>query len=136
MENDTQAPMTQGVHHIGLNVDRLEASAAFFIDVLGWKETRRDPDYPAIFVTDGKIMLTLWGAAEDARHFDFRHNVGLHHVAFTVASREALDAVHARIKTTQDVSIEFAPELLRDGPAMHMMCFEPSGIRVEFIWPG
>lgn len=136
MENDTQAPMTQGVHHIGLNVDRLEASAAFFIDVLGWREVRRDLDYPAIFVTDGAIMLSLWSAVEGARSFDFHRNVGLHHVAFIVTGREALDAVHTRIKTTQDVSIEFAPELLRDGPAMHMMCFEPSGIRVEFIWPG
>ncbi len=127
---------TQGIHHLGLNVDRLQDSADFFINLLGWKVVRRDPDYPAIFVTDGQIMLTLWGAADDAQAFHYRQNVGLHHVAFRVASREALDAVYQRIKHAANVQIEFSPEWLRDGPAMHMMCFEPSGIRVEFIWQG
>jgi lactoylglutathione lyase len=32
------------------------------------------------------------------------------------------------------VRVEFAPELLRGGPAKHCMLYEPSGIRVEFIW--
>ncbi len=130
------APVTQGIHHIGLNVSRLEASAAFFVDVLGWSEVRRDPDYPAIFVSDGQLMVTLWGAEEGAAAFSFRGNVGLHHVAFRVPSREVLETVYQRIKLAPDVRIEFSPERLRDGPAMHMMCFEPSGIRVEFIWLG
>ena len=132
----TEQAITRGIHHLGLNVGRLEASADFFVRVLGWREVRRDPDYPAIFVSDGMVMLTLWGANPDANSFDFHHNVGLHHVAFTVPSREALDEVCARIRGAEDVCIEFAPEPLRGGPAMHMMCYEPSGIRVEFIWPG
>lgn len=136
MTMPAQKPMTQGVHHLGFNVGRPEASAAFFVELLEWREVHRDADYPAIFVSDGMIMLTLWGAAEGACSFDYHRNVGLHHVAFTVASREALEAVYARIRGAGGVAIEFAPELLRDGPAMHMMCFEPSGIRVEFIWPG
>ena len=132
----TEGAITRGIHHIGLTVGRLEASAAFFTEVLGWQEVRRDPGYPAIFVTDGAVMVTLWGAKPDANSFDFHHNVGLHHVAFTVPSREALENVYARLHEAEDVCIEFAPELLRGGPAMHMMCFEPSGIRVEFIWAG
>ena len=35
-----------------------------------------------------------------------------------------------------DVKIEFSPEQLGQGPAKHMICYDPSGIRVEFIWPG
>lgn len=130
--------MTQGVHHIGLTVSQLEVSAAFFTQTLGWQEVRRVPEYPAIFVSDGVIMVTLWQAAvpASAQGFDHRHHIGLHHVAFRVTSREALDEVYARVREA-GVAIEFAPELLRDGPAMHMMCYEPSGIRVEFIWlPG
>jgi len=132
----TEPAITRGIHHLGLNVGRLEASADFFVRLLGWREVRRDPDHPAIFVSDGTVMLTLWGAAPDANSFDFRHNVGLHHVALAVPSRAALDAVCARIREAEGVSIEFAPEPLRGGPAMHMMCIEPSGIRIEFIWPG
>jgi catechol 2,3-dioxygenase-like lactoylglutathione lyase family enzyme len=128
---------TQGAHHIGLTVSRLEDSAGFFTTLLGWHEVRRDPDYPAIFVSDGAVLLTLWATrgADGARGFDKDRNVGLHHLALRVASRDALEAAHARLSDA-GVEIEFAPEPLRGGPAMHMMCYEPSGIRVELIWPG
>lgn len=129
-------PITHGVHHIGLTVSRLEESAAFFVNVLGWKEVRRDRDYPAIFVSDGATLVTLWKNKENPPGaFDRMKNVGLHHVAFTVKSEAALKRVHALLKKN-DVEIQFPPQLMRGGPAKHMMCFEPSGIRVEFTWPG
>lgn len=53
-------PITKGVHHIGLTVSKLEESAAFFTTLLGWREVRRNEDYPAIFVSDGHVMVTLW----------------------------------------------------------------------------
>ncbi len=132
---DSGQAVTQGVHHLGLTVSHLAESAAFFIEVLGWQEVRRAPEYPAVFVSDGTVMVTLWQAvgAESAQSFDHQHNVGLHHVAFRVASRAALASVFARVQAS-GARIEFPPELLRDGPMMHMMCYEPSGIRVEFIW--
>lgn len=130
--------LTSGTHHIGLTVSDLEASAGFFTGLLGWQEVRRDPGYPAIFVSDGKIMVTLWALKETyaANIFNKDRNVGLHHVAFTVDSEQTLDRIYQTLSAAENVRIEFAPELLRDGPMKHMMCFEPSGIRVEFIWPG
>ena len=127
--------LTQGAHHIGLTVSRLAASAAFFTETLGWREVRRVPEYPAIFVSDGSLMVTLWQAAEpdSTQAFDHKNTIGLHHVAFRVASREALDRVFERVSET-GARIEFAPEWLGEGPAMHMICYEPSGIRVEFIF--
>lgn len=129
-------PITQGMHHIGLTVSRLEESADFFVSRLGWKEVRRNPEYPAIYVSDGSTMVTLWASrTSPSNPFDKDKNVGLHHVAFQVASEAALHEVYGRL-LAGGMKIEFAPELLGRGPAMHMMCFEPSGIRVEFIWPG
>lgn len=126
-------PMTSGAHHIGLTVSRLEESAGFFVDVLGWAEVKRDPVYPAIFVTDGVLMVTLWEVKSDTpTAFDRKENIGLHHLALSVESFEALDAVYEKVKK-HGIEIEFAPELLRNGPARHMMCYEPSGIRIEFI---
>jgi catechol 2,3-dioxygenase-like lactoylglutathione lyase family enzyme len=61
--------------------------------------------------------------------------LGLHHLALLVDSRETLDEIYAHL-LEHAVHIEFPPELLRDGPAQHMICYEPSGIRLEFIWPG
>ena len=26
--------------------------------------------------------------------------------------------------------------VIREGPSMHMMCYDPSGIRIEFYYPG
>ncbi len=127
--------LTQGVHHVGLTVNRLEASAKFFTQLLGWDEVKRNNDYPAIFVSDGSNMITLWQAkTESPVAFDKNNNIGLHHIAFTVASEDDLNTVYNKLK--DKVAIEFAPELLGEGPAKHMMCYEPSGIRVEFIWLG
>lgn len=129
--------LTQGAHHIGLTVSHLEDSANFFITLLGWKEIKRDAEYPAIFVSDGSTMVTLWQARSDSPvEFDKNHNVGLHHIAFRVETEDALNQISDIMQGAENVSMEFAPELLRDGPARHMMVYEPSGIRVEFIWPG
>lgn len=129
-----QQPVTYGMHHLGLTVSELDASAEFFTHVLGWREARRDPTYPAIFVTDGTLMITLWGVKSGTPNpFDREKNIGLHHLALAVESVDVLNLVHKKLEDN-GVEIEFSPELLRGGPAMHMMCYEPSGIRVEFIW--
>jgi catechol 2,3-dioxygenase-like lactoylglutathione lyase family enzyme len=129
-------PRTLGCHHVGLAVSRLEDTAAFFTQVLGWREVGRRPAYPAVFVSDGTVMVTLWALGEGAAPFDRRTNAGLHHLALRVPSEAALEDVHAALRSAPGVRIEFAPEPLGDGPARHMMCYEPSGIRIEFIWSG
>ena len=128
--------ITRGVHHVGLTVSNLEESAAFFSSLLGWKEVRRDDEYPAVFLSDGSVMLTLWKNREEPpAGFDKDRNVGLHHMAFLVETESDLDRIHDTL-VRNGMEIEFSPELLRKGPAKHLMCYEPSGIRVEFIWPG
>ena len=127
--------LTSGCHHLGLTVRKLEDSARFFTECLGWKEVRRDESYPAIFVSDGSVMVTLWKSKlPDPPVFDKNH-VGLHHVAFMVDNAAALEVCYRNIKA-YGLTIEFAPELLRGGPAKHMMFYEPGGNRVEIIWPG
>jgi len=130
--------LTQGAHHIGLTVPDLAGARAFFIDTLGFDQVGEKPDYPAVFVTDGTTMITLWQAADPANAvpFDRKNNVGLHHFALKVADAGALDSLYHRLDTTNGVDIEFAPEPLGGGPTRHMMCFIPGGIRMEFIAPG
>jgi catechol 2,3-dioxygenase-like lactoylglutathione lyase family enzyme len=123
----------QGIHHIGFSVSNLQASAQFFTQLLGWSIAKERPDYPAIYVTNGHAFVTLWQAEEGAAAFDRRNNVGLHHIAFTVTTEEALNEVFSRAKNYPGVRIEFAPELVGAGPAKHCMLYEPSGIRVEFF---
>jgi catechol 2,3-dioxygenase-like lactoylglutathione lyase family enzyme len=128
--------ITKGIHHIGLTVSKLEDSAYFFTSLLGWKEVGRNEEYPAIFVSDGSIMITLWATREEPSvRFNRNKNIGLHHVALQVESEDDLNRVHERL-VDNGIKVEFSPELLRQGRAKHMMCYEPGGIRVEFIWPG
>ena len=126
---------TQGAHHVGLTVPDLAQTRAFFLDVLGFEQVGEKPDYPAVFVSDGVTMITLWQAASPASavSFDRKNVIGLHHLALKVDSKGALNALHEKLATTKDVAIEFAPEPLGEGPAAHLMCTIPGGIRVEFI---
>ena len=130
------APRTLGAHHIGLTVPDVERTRNFFVNVLGFSQVGERPHYPAIFVSDGTVMLTLWQAADpvSAIRFDRRNVIGLHHVALRVDGH-ALDAFHERLKTVEGVTIEFAPETLGDGPARHMMFSIPGGVRMELIAP-
>ncbi len=121
------------IHHLGLSVSKLKESAAFFTECLGWEIVKRKPHYPAIFVSSGECVITLWQTQEDAEEFDRNNNVGLHHLALRVKSNTELKALFDRVKHYQDVSIEFSPEPLDEGPAQHFMINDPSGIRIEFI---
>ena len=134
MSNNT---ITQGVHHVGVTVPDLAETRAFFMDTLGFTQVGEVPDYPAVFLTDGTIMITLWQAKDPASAvpFDRENVIGLHHLALQVGGNGSLDDVHARLQSTENVTVEFAPEPLGDGPTRHMMCTIPGGIRVEFIAP-
>lgn len=128
--------ITHGIHHLGLTVSKLEESADFFTSLLGWHEVRRNDEYPAIYISDGSIMLSLWAIKQQTLiEFNKESNIGLHHVAFTIKDESDLNNICKRL-ANNGTQIEFAPEPLGKGPAKHMMCYEPSGVRIEFIWPG
>ena len=135
-EGGDREVLTRGMNHVGLTVRDLDKSTAFFTEVLDWEEVGGFSDYPSKFVTDGEVFLTLWQATdpETAVAFDRKNNVGLHHLAFTVVSREALDVLYERFLQADGVVIEFSPEPNGGGPTIHMMIREPSGNRLEFAW--
>ncbi|MFT5350370.1 MAG: lactoylglutathione lyase [Planctomycetota bacterium] len=127
-------PLTSGFNHLGLSVLYLDKSTQFFTETLGWKLSGEDPDYPASFLTDGEMFLTLWQVSDPASaiKFDRKNNVGLHHLAISVPGFDELDALYEKVKQVEGVVIEFAPELAYGGPTKHMMVREPSGNRLEF----
>jgi catechol-2,3-dioxygenase len=137
MNNGADKPLTAGVHHVGLSVADLEASAEFFIGCLGWQKVGGVAAYPSVFVSDGKIMLTLWRVKdpETSVAFDRRKNVGLHHLALAVESRSALEALFAKVSRWPGISVELAPEPFAGGAMLHAMIYEPGGTRIEFAAP-
>ena len=127
--------ITEGSHHIGLTVPDLIATRNFFVDILGFEQVGEVPDYPAIFISDGTILLTLWQAVEPATatSFDRKNNIGLHHFALKVANLATLESTYQTLLKTPGVEIEFAPEPLGGGATQHMMFYIPGGIRMELI---
>lgn len=127
--------ITQGSHHIGLTVPNIVATRDFFCDVLEFSQVGSVPDYPAFFISDGTLMLTLWQATnpDNAVAFDRKNNIGLHHFALKVDSIDTLQSLYQTLVNTPDVEIEFAPEPLGKGPTQHMMFYIPGGIRLELI---
>jgi len=130
----SDAPLTVGVDHVGLTVRNLSVTRDFFINGLGWTQVGGRPDYPAAFVSDGYVTLTLWEVKdlENCAEFDRKTNVGLHHLALRVGSKEALDAIFSQVSKWPGVVVEFAPENMGEGPKCHTMLYEPGGIRLEF----
>ena len=130
--------ITAGINHIGLAVADLKASTNFFVTHLGWTESGYDPTYPRTAVTDGKLKITLWQIdhSKPTHPFDRRQNVGLHHLALHIETEETLYALADKLAAVDNVEIEFMPEFMGKGPRKHFICYEPSGIRIEFTWMG
>ena len=126
---------TIGVHHVGLTVPDIHETRTFFVDVLGFSVVGERANYPAVFVSDGVIMITLWQAVDPATAapFDRKSAIGLHHLALQVSDHAALEELGKTLAATDGVEIEFAPEQLGETPLRHLMCTIPGGIRVEFI---
>lgn len=137
MNDKTKASLTRGIHHVGLTVPSLQETNTFFVETLGFRQVGEKPDYPAIFLSDSDIMITLWQVEDpsNATPFDRKNVVGLHHLALVVEDQAALDAMVDRLQKAEGTSIEFAPEPLGNSGTRHMMCNIPGGIRVEFIAP-
>ena len=129
--------VTKGAHHIGLTVPNLQETRNFFITTLGFEQVGEVPDYPAVFLTDGTTMITLWQAADPktATPFDRKNVIGLHHFALSVDGSAVLEELDAKLVRTPGVDVEFGPEPLGGGPTRHMMCAIPGGIRMELIAP-
>ena len=99
--------LTQGAHHIGLTVPNLADAVAFFTETLGFAQVGEKPLYPAIFVSDGSTMITLWQAADPATavSFDRKNVIGLHHIAFKVDNAAALDTVYEKVRAAADAMV-------------------------------
>src|SRR5260370_36438298 len=89
---------TCGVDHVGLSVRDLVSTRKFFCDCLGWRIVGERPDYPAVFVSDGHDVVTLWQVSNPGGAVPVyrRANVGLHHLAAAVIAPAGLETPYNR----------------------------------------
>ena len=136
-KDKSQQAVTNGIHHLGLNVKDLTTTLNFFVNTLSFKKVGDVPEYPAAFISDGTIMIALFQSEnpDTAVSFDRKNNIGLHHFSMIIPNLEELGQLNTKLSQTEGVTVEFPPEPLHGGPTKHMMCTEPGGIRIEFIVP-
>ena len=137
---------TAGLHHLRLTVTNLKRSRAFYTDVLGFEvvaESPGSPDDPAVradpdqlyggvvFLTNG-LLFGLRPVARSDDRFD-SERVGLDHVSFSVASRQALEEAARRLEE-RSIPHGAIRELPTFGIAI--LSFEdPDGVHLELTAP-
>jgi glyoxylase I family protein len=95
--------MIRGIHHFGLTVRDVDASAAWYQEVLGFRRAGefKAPDgtrRKVFFRHDGlQARLGLTQHSHVSRDAFDETRAGLDHLAFTVADREELDAWATRL---------------------------------------
>ncbi|MAW81450.1 MAG: glyoxalase [Parvularcula sp.] len=130
--------ITNGAHHIGLTVPDLTLTREFLEGALGFRVVGENADYPAIFLSDGQLVITLWRAEnpEKATPFDRKQNIGLHHLALKLSDDADLDNAYSRVSAWPGVEIEFQPQPPGQGSrARHFICSIPGGLRLEIFAP-
>jgi len=124
----------RGISHLDLSVSDLDASAAWYVEVLGLRQlVRSEVDQRSMVVLlhpDSGLIIGL------NRHhtipvgrFDER-NVGLDHVGFAVAERADLDEWERRLT---ELGVVHSP--VEDTPVGTALVFrDPDNIQLEFWW--
>lgn len=126
--------ITNGIHHLGLSVSKLEAAIEFFTEALEFNLVGRDEGYPAAFLKDDSVVITLWATEGNPAPFDRKKNEGLHHVAFNVKSSDALESLYHRLIERTDITVEKEITAMSPGSTTrHFFIRIPGGPRVEFI---
>lgn len=121
------------LHHIALTVTDLDASTAWYRQVLGLDEVvkRNGPTWQRVLLRRGSfaLSLTVHDETDVADRFDERR-VGLEHLAIGCHDRDELDAWVARL---DELGVSHAP--VTEAPHAHLVaCQDPDGVAVEFYW--
>ncbi len=122
----SQRPPQAGLRHIALFVEAFEATADFYMRVMGMAEEWR-PDPDNLYLCSGNDNLALHRWQGDERASAQR----LDHIGFIVDRAEHVDAWHEWL-LANEVSIVAPPKTHRDG-ARSLYCRDPDGTVVQII---
>jgi glyoxylase I family protein len=122
-----------GLHHAALSVSDVDASSRWYREVLGLEETfRREGETATVVVLQFPGLaatLGLVGHRPAGRGFA-PHNLGLDHLAFRVASRQALWAWSHRLDDCGIANSGFVQTPF--GGMLHFA--DPDGIALALFW--
>jgi catechol 2,3-dioxygenase-like lactoylglutathione lyase family enzyme len=124
----------RGIHHVDLAVADVDASLAFYLDLLRPLGLAEEIRYPTYRGTEEVVYLV---DAHDRRGIGLRpadgsahsyYDVGIEHIAFEVESRDDVDAAHERCPA-RGARIHFPPEEDRDEEGYYaFFVFDPNRV--------
>jgi glyoxylase I family protein len=130
--------MIGGIHHLGLTVRDADASAAWYVDVLGFRRVGEfeSPDGARrkVFLRhDGlQARLGLTQHRDGSQDMFDETRVGLDHLAFAVADRAELAGWAARLAAAAVVHSSVAPANSIPGAAV-LVLRDPDNIQLELF---
>ncbi len=123
--------------HLGVNVSDLDRAKTYYADImplLGFELYRHDPDQFAYRREGGKpgTYIFFYPALQSSTFS--RHHTGLQHLAFIMPTRDAVHAVHDKVRELGS-EIVHAPQ---EFPQYHhdyyaTFWLEPDGIMLEAV---
>jgi len=129
------------LHHVELYVSRIDVSRAFWTGILtrtGWKQSARWQDGFTLVSGDGAYLTFVQVASRYQSHRYHRCAVGLNHLAFSVRSREEVDALkqYCIENNIPDLYADRYP-FANGGKDYYALFIEdPDRIKVEFVVSG
>lgn len=130
--------MLAGIHHFGLTVRDVDASAAWYVDVLGFQRVGEfsSPDGARrkVFLRHDRVLarLGLTQHRDGGREVFDETRVGLDHLAFAVADRAELDAWAARLAAAGVAHSAVTPANSIPGAAV-LVLRDPDNIQLELF---
>jgi catechol 2,3-dioxygenase-like lactoylglutathione lyase family enzyme len=128
------------IHHLDLSVRDLRASTDFYDRVLPLLGFRRFADSPEGPIWAGaSVEVGLQQARAGSAPHD-RRAPGLHHLAFTAPTREAVDALHRELVRLGVPVLDPPAEYPEYTPGYYAVFFaDPDGVKLEYVftprWP-
>ena len=126
----------RGIHHVDLAVADVDASLAFYLDLLGPLGLAEEVRYRTYRGTEEVVYLV---DPHDRRGIGLRpadggahtyYAVGVEHLAFEVERRDEVDDAHKRC-LARGARVHFPPQEDRDEPGYYaFFVFDPDGMRI------
>ncbi len=129
------------IHHIDITVRDPERALEFYDFVLPLMGFRRiaDADEGPLWA-GAQIEVGLQTARSDSAAAHDRRSPGLHHLAFTAPTREAVDVLYEKLQAANVVIFDPPAEYPDYAPGYYAVFFaDPDDIKLEYVfttkWP-
>ena len=129
------------IHHIDITVSNPERALEFYDFVLPLMGFRRieDADEGPLWA-GSHVEVGLQTARTDSTAAHDRRSPGLHHLAFTAPTREAVDVLYAELQNANVFIFDPPAEYRHYAPGYYAVFFaDPDDIKLEYVytpeWP-